>query len=185
MYLRRVSERYNNSCITLIIFLRDMRSIQVLYFIDFRYYDGDNKNRPGRTNRIPFIVGRGIFPHKSESQGPFEPTATALVIAVNQFRHEIDGKSQFHRRSPFSCSFSFFLSYLSFPVFLAPSELPLSFSFMSPLPDVYATPVRPRKSWNSIDRVILWALGGWIKVSSWKSYVLTLKCFSQQQKVPG
>lgn len=31
-------------------------------------------------------------------------------------------------------------------------SLPLSFSFVSPLSDVYATPVRPRKRWNSIDR---------------------------------
>jgi len=55
-------------------------------------YDGDNKNRLNRTNRIPFVVGREIFPYKGESRGPFEPTA--LVIAVNQFRHEIDSKSQ-------------------------------------------------------------------------------------------
>ena len=91
--LRRVNKKFNNLCIILIIFLRDMRSTpQVLCFIDFRYYDGDNKNRLNRTNRIPFVVGREIFPYKGESRGPFEPTA--LVIAVNQFRHEIDSKSQ-------------------------------------------------------------------------------------------
>jgi len=95
----------------------------------------------------------------------------ALVIAVNQFRREIDGKSQFHGRSPFFCFFSFFLSHraLCTSFSLAPSSLFPSFSFVSPFPDVYATLVRPRKSWNSIDRVALWALPGWIKVSSWKS----------------
>lgn len=47
-----------------------------------------------------------------------------LVIAVNQFRREIDGKSQFHRRSPFSRSFSISRSHCP-PVFL-PFSLTLS-----------------------------------------------------------
>lgn len=70
------------------------------------------KGRSSRTNRIPFVVGRGIFPHKSE---PREPFGDPAALAVNQFRRGIDGgKSQFCFGP--SLFFSLSLSHnLSFP----------------------------------------------------------------------
>lgn len=134
---------YDNSCPLLLLksesgifyvsfFLRDTRRTpRVLYFIEFCCYDASNKRRLGRTNRIPFVVGRGIFLHKSE---PRETIRRPAALAVNQFRREIDGsKLQFCRHSLFfSLSLSLNLSnFLScFSIFPSLSlSLPFFFSF--------------------------------------------------------
>lgn len=157
---------YHSSCTT-----RDER-LRVLYFIEFRCYDASNKRRSGRANRIPFVVGRGIFLHKSEPRKTIQRPA---ALAVNQFRRGIDGsKSQFCRHSlllslSLSLNLSNFLSCLSI-FFLLPFS-----PFLLLFPMFTRHPFDRKRAEIPSTEPVLRPFSGWIKVSSWKSYVVTFK----------
>lgn len=81
---------------------------RVLYFIDFRCYDRDNK-KPTMPSHSVRCRPWNFSPQRRIAGTIRRPAM--LAIAVNQFGSEIDGKSQFRRRSPFSRPFSSILPF--------------------------------------------------------------------------